>query len=163
MLHADTPIPDGCTSIGVALAALFLLKKLPRPLICKKTAQKLTTAAQESLLRPHHQEVAIYVARCAVQELKPSTTASPSSGGTSSKYNIFMLLKGIIRTLREVADNEHVRYCLPRFETIGDPLWIALKQLLFAPVCDMPSEAVNLESSSICIKTCSGPTVVMII
>jgi hypothetical protein len=108
---ADAPLPAGCTAVGVALAALFLLKKLPRPLISKNIAQKLTTAAQESLLRPHHQEVAIYVARCAVLELKPSTTASTSSGSTSSKSNVFLLLKGIIRTLREVADQAHVCPC----------------------------------------------------
>ena len=109
--HADTPIPDGCTAVGVALAALKLLKKLPVPLISRITAKKLTTAAQESLLRPDYQEVAVYVARCAVQELKPSTTASTSSGGTSSKYNIFMLLKGIIRTLRDVSDHSQVCSC----------------------------------------------------
>lgn len=116
--HADAPIPDGCTAVGVALAALFLLKKLPRPLIDKTTAKKLTTAAQESLLRPDYQEVAVYVARMAVQELQPSTTASTSSGGTSSKYNIFMLLKGIIRTLRDVSDHSEV-WCSQQVQTCG--------------------------------------------
>ena len=106
---ADAQLPDGCTPVGVALAALFLLKKLPRPLISKKTARKLTTAAQESLLRPDYQEVAIYVAKCAVQELRPSTSGNTVSRGAFAKFNIFLLLKGIIRTLREVAEHEHVR------------------------------------------------------
>lgn len=112
---ADTPLPGGHTernAVGVALAALFLLKKLRKPLISKSIAKQLTTAAQESLLRPDKLYVAVYVARGAVRQLLPSPTASTSSEGISSKYNVYLLLKGIIKTLRQISDQEHVRFCL---------------------------------------------------
>jgi hypothetical protein len=134
------------------LAALLLLKRLPKPLLSKLIAQKLTTAAQESLLRPDCQEVAVYVARCAVNELKPDAAASTaSSGGTSIKYSIFLLLKGIVRTLREVADFEHVRNwrwnfllesCMERGE------------LAYPCVPQVSSSCVILQSASVSIRLC---------
>lgn len=110
--HADCqPLPAGCSAQGASAAALHMLRELPQPLLPHHTASRLTTAAQELHLRPGVPAVAYYVAKSALDDLKPGSAGVAT--GAAGAFDVHALLKGIVKVLAEL-----VEHCKARLQKL---------------------------------------------